>query len=305
MRDTVAAVIVSFNPPPGLEQRLQVVLAQVERVYLVDNGSDPAALAAAEDLHEPRLTILRNPTNRGLGYALNQGLQAARREGAGWALLLDHDSTPMADMVAQLLQGWQQWPAREQVALLAPAIVYSPGEIPCRWVDSAGMASPLFCLRYARDSDQPQTVDFAISSGCLLRLDADAALGGMREEFFIDGIDTEYCLRARAAGWTVLAVPTARLHHYLGMPERKRLLGLFDAYPTHHSPPRHYYIARNRMLTARHYAGRFPAWMAFELASGLKLAIKVALYESQRRHKLWLTLRGTLDGLRGVGGPLR
>ena len=41
----------------------------------------------------------------GVASALNRGLQEARRRGARFALLLDHDSIPTAGMVSALVEG--------------------------------------------------------------------------------------------------------------------------------------------------------------------------------------------------------
>ena len=75
---------------------------RVRRVFVVDNGSDAAALAGLRALPpEKAVEIIANGENLGLATALNQGLaRACEREGDfDWALLLDQDSEPMEAML--------------------------------------------------------------------------------------------------------------------------------------------------------------------------------------------------------------
>src|SRR4030095_5315976 len=58
-----------------------------------------------------------------------------------------------------------------------------------------------------------------ITSGTLLSLNAYDAIGRFRDDFFIDGIDHEYCLRARAKRYRILLMLAPLLVHSIG--ERK------------------------------------------------------------------------------------
>ncbi len=290
------AVIVTYNPPSGLAARLRAVLAQTSRVIVVDNASrDPLEggnLCAAES---SRVELIRLDRNIGLAAALNRGIERAQALGARHTLLLDHDSTPTPGMVSQLRRGIADHAS--PVAVAAPRIAYAHPAI--RWARSrggaGGSASPM-----RRRS--PQAIDLAIGSGMLLDIAAWERVGRFDEVLFIDLVDTEFCLRARASGYDVLAVPQAVLEHALGDVEQRRLLGV-PVYPTHHSALRHYYLSRNRIILTRRFGWRYPNWLYYETMSALKLTLKVALYEPDRTAKLSSMLRGTLAGLRMSGSP--
>ena len=79
-----------------------------------------------------------------------------------------------------------------------------------RWLPS------LRPVRAGLPANAPYEVSFLISSGTLVPCSALLALRGMRSNYFIDHVDTEWCLRARAAGYLLLVVPEARLYHRLG-----------------------------------------------------------------------------------------
>ncbi|MFP3480127.1 glycosyltransferase family 2 protein, partial [Burkholderia sp. SIMBA_057] len=88
----------------------------------------------------------------------------------------------------------------------------------------------------------------------------------MNESFFIDHVDTEWCLRANAAGYALFGVCAARLDHELG----DRIVRLWAirwrAVPVH-SPVRMYYMFRNtiRLLAATPMCWTWRAVHAYRL----------------------------------------
>lgn len=299
-----ASVIVTYNPPAGLDARLHAALDQTDFAVVVDNGSAetpelrdlPAALRA-------RVSLIANPQNVGLAAALNQGIAHGARLGATQALLLDHDSTLGPGLVEAMRSAERALGEDARVAAVVPTIRYAHPNIRCRWPSSTGHRAPFFHFAYADRLQQPTDVDLAIGSGMLLDIETWNRLGRFDEQLFIDLVDTEFCLRARAQQYRILAVPGAFLQHELGHVVQRQLLGT-RVFPTHHSATRHYYISRNRVILARRYAKRFPSWLAYELLGGLKLVLKSMLFEADRWGKLRQTARGTIDGLRGRTGPI-
>lgn len=300
----LAGVIVTYNPPSGLADRVRAVLAQTDFVVIVDNGSatapDLGALPA--ELHS-RVQLIRNASNIGLAAALNQGISLGRDLGASAALLLDHDSLPQPGLVAALCAARAGPAAEAPIAVRVPAIRYAHPDIACRWPSSSGHRGPCFHFVYAAQLRAPTPVDLAIGSGMLVDVAAWERIGRFDEGLFIDLVDTEFCLRARAKGYQIVAVPGPALQHELGAVTRRRLLGV-PVFPTHHSATRHYYINRNRITLARRYARVFPGWLAYELLGAIKLAIKALLFETDRLTKLRYMVRGTLAGLQGHSGPM-
>ncbi len=301
----LASVIVTHNPPAGLAERIAATLAQTDFLVVVDNGSDPPPdLDDVSARYPGRIHRISRASNIGLAAALNQGISQCARLGATQALLLDHDSTPCPHMAAALRDAGSALGPDARIAALVPAIQYAHPDNRCRWPSSAGHRGPFFHLLYADRLRAPAPVDLAIGSGMLIDIAAWEQLGRFDEALFVDLVDTEYCLRARQHGHQIIAVPGVTLAHALGHASEQRLLGT-KVFPTHHGAVRHYYISRNRILLARRYARRFPSWMAYELLGGLKLLIKVVLFEEGRIAKLRQMVRGTLDGLRGRSGPMR
>lgn len=300
----VAAVIVTFNPPEGLADRVRAIRGQVGRVFIVDNASAPSGRREIERAERVSgVARIDLPGNRGLAFALNVGVGRARAAGFRAALLFDHDSVPAPDMTARMLRAWARWRPEDSVAAVCPRIEHEGSGMPCLWFHRpAARTRRLPRVKPTADSE-PQSLLFAIGSGLLVDVERYSELGGMSEPLFIDAVDTDFCLRACAAGQVIVGVPSAVLLHRLGAIGSKHRFGGKEFWPMNHSARRHYYIARNRIHLIRRHALRYPGWLELELRYSLMLLANVALFERQRARKIAMMVRGTLAGLLGRDGP--
>ena len=291
--DRVFAVVVAHNADRDFLRRLKKTAEQVSRVVVVDNASISAGPLPSW------VHLFRNSSNLGIGRALNQGFEIARREGARWVVALDQDSLPGDEMVPALLQAFENHPRRDELAIVAPRLTGGDVAVDARYVRRVG---PGLFRRVPCSSDVVDDVTFAITSGSLLNLDACKQIGPFREDFFIDYVDTEYCLRAQMHGYRIAVACKAVLHHRLGARRHASLVGL-DFYPTFHSPERWYYMGRNRIPMIRMYAWRFPHWFTYEAVASIHGFLRMLAFEDRRREKLIAVWKGTIDGLLGRLGP--
>ena len=65
-------------------------------------------------------------------------------------------------------------------------------------------------------------------------------MGGFNDNYFIDYVDVEYCLRLNVEGYKIIQVNAARLYHNEANLEIKRIVGK-TIYPYNHNPIRFYY----------------------------------------------------------------
>jgi rhamnosyltransferase len=125
----------------------------------------------------------------------------------------------------------------------------------------------------------------------------------MREDFFIDHVDTEWCHRARALGFRNFGTARTRLAHHLGD-------ALFRVWyfgwqrHSEYSPVRLYYRFRNFILLCRlpHVPLR---WAMRASWYWLGNAYAHCLFAERRWANLRAVARGLWDGMRGRSGPLR
>jgi len=298
--ETVCAVIATFNPDSGFASRLERIRDQVPYVVVVDNASgNVEAIQRATEAMPDGVELIRNEHNEGIAQGFNQGLERAMERGATWAVTLDQDSLPAPDMVRELLSALEALQGLEEVAVVAPQVVDVQRSRPSLFLRRRN--GWLFERTPCRGGIL-NDVTMVISSGSLMNLSAFTALGGFRRDFFIDYVDTEYCLRAQATGFRIAVACRAHLEHRLGDRREASLAGL-RMMPTFHSPARWYYMGRNRIPMIRMYAWRFPHWFTYEAVASIHGFLRMLLFEDHRREKLIAVMKGTIDGLLGRLGP--
>ncbi len=286
-RENICAIVVTFYPAPGLRTRIEAILGQVARAVIVDNGSPAELLEELDGI--PGLLWIRNTANLGVARALNQGMARAREAGHDWGLLLDQDSAADSDMAQTLVAVYREASPR-------PAVVGSNYFNTHKHRDfiRCGAGRPA-------DHVERKTV---ITSGSLLDLRLAQELGGFREDYFIDSVDHEFCLRARSRGHRIVIGCKPAMRHAIGgatcYPHWLAGLTAFN-----HSPVRKYYISRNCLVTIKHYLAREPAWC---LRQVLRLMIEFAsilLIEDHKRKKLAAFFTGLRHGIAGRMGPIQ
>jgi rhamnosyltransferase len=178
-------------------------------------------------------------------------------------------------------------------------------------VDTAGRFEGFVRFREGRyraltvpDDERPWVdCDFLIASGSLIPLSAVDALGGMDERLFIDKIDTEWALRAAAAGYAFVGAPRARMQHSLGERHVRLWFGRWRVLSLH-KPFRYYYMVRNGLLLRRSPHAT-AAWRRADLRQLRSIVLYFGILAPGRARALWMMARGLVDGLRGVHGPMR
>lgn len=297
----VGAVIVTYHPNlPDLSRTVAALSPQVESVFVVDNGSGPETmeqlrLAVADSNAE----LLSFQDNRGIAAAQNAAISMARSRGFDFLVLFDQDSLPAADLVVRLCGAHSELARRGmRVAAVGP-----------QWMDErTGRLGSFYRVRRGRivgvlpPDAEPVEVDFLIASGTLLTLQAVAEIGPMREDWFIDHVDTEWCVRASRAGWKLYGTSGARLTHALGDEGRRVWLGRWREVAVH-SPLRNYYEVRNTVLLLR-TPGLGSSWRVAQLTRLAYLLAFYALLAPPRLQRIGLMLRALTDGVRGRAGKL-
>lgn len=277
---------------------VRALLPQADRILLVDNASQGESQAILEDLNDPRVEILRQPSNLGVGAAHNIGIRTARERGASHVLLMDQDSVPQDEMVAKLL-------AAEQELLTQGARVGAVG--PAFYDPRLDKTWPFYRLSRFGVYGEPCAgngliaCDFLITSGMLVRLSVLDSVGGMNEGYFLEHVDTEWSLRARYHGYRLYGACSARMEHLLGdnvvrVPLTRRWVQLYK-------PERHYYLFRNSMLLWREpYAP--PSWKRNELRRLIQRIVFLSLFVPPRLRRVRMMLLGLWHGRLGRIGRL-
>lgn len=250
MNDRVYAIIVTYHSDPELLiQQYDAIKGQVAGIIYIDNGTSQEL--PLKRLSASSVFFVFNQENAGLGKAQNQGILLAKEKGATHILLLDQDSIVSADMVCVLLSVERDFLNKGiKVGLVGPEIrdvLSSPPH------DSDAI---IFCgsrIKRVRLDKETLSVSYCIASGSLIAINVLEVVGLLREELFIDGLDVEWCLRAKSLGYQILMTPHTVLKHRLGNGAKEKVLS--------HSPIREYYICRNSILLSKYrYIPRGYRW---------------------------------------------
>ena len=304
-RGRVLGIVVTYRPEPeSLDGLLKALYPQVDEVIVVDNT--PIGERGAWDVrrrNEPDPENVRYvflAENMGIATALNVGLQCMIEEGFGYALLSDQDSTPEPDMVRNLLS----------VARRLRSAGKRVGSVCPQYVDcNTGILFPFQvmmpgkCFYSTIPSEQADPwleIIINISSGSLLTRQAIASVGGMREELFMDHVDSEWCLRARAKNFKHFGTSTAQLSHRLG--DGSFPIWVFGWRPFNlYSPQRLYYRFRNFILLCRlpHVPLR---WAIRSAWHWLGVFYAFSIYAPNRLQNIKMMLLGIWHGMLGRSG---
>jgi hypothetical protein len=234
----ITAVTVNFNAGHLLRDLLESLAAQPEvaRTVVVDNASRDDSLAGLGPEWNPRLSVIRNGSNRGFATACNQG--AAQAEGR-YLLFVNPDCRMPGGALRRLLEVLD---ARLDVGMVGPLVLNSDGseQRGCRrylpdarraLMRTLGLHKPDrdgkvagFDLTGTPLPDQPTAVE-AISGACLLiRRELFERLHGWDEGYFLHCEDLDLCMRVKQAGYAVLFVPDVTVRHAQGASSKRRPL---------------------------------------------------------------------------------
>ena len=277
--ENVCAVVVAYFPDKDFEARLQTILPQVARLVIVDNTPDAIPLSPEIiSAWGERLHCIANNNNNGVASALNQGLEYASQRGYPWVLTLDQDTQCYPDMVTILGKAYED---------CSP----SPAVIGSNYLDPRSRK-----LKVPSQGNECLEQKTVITSGSLVNVHIAFLIGGFREDYFIDQVDHEFCLRVRAHGHRVTISREPVMAHSVGRPGGVDVpfLGILPNHP----PLRKYYIARNTVVTISAYWRQEPDWCLRRLVRLLLGLLLMSTLEKQRFVKVRAFIAGMMDGVR-------
>lgn len=205
MSALIPTAVCIFQPErQQLQTLFDLLIRSARPLFVYVNGEVSAEI---EEMLRglPNADIVRSAVNRGLGYALNQLANQAFAAGHTHLFLVDQDSEPPVGLPEALREHWAELEVKlGQLAAVGPRL--APAEAGFRpiryyWIDEArGIAA------------------FLPTSGSLISAAAFADVGPFRADYFIDGIDVEWGLRAMRKGRACAVVESLVMPHRWGIP---------------------------------------------------------------------------------------
>ena len=288
-------LIVTYNPPPDIFNQ-QLAALKDQQVIIVDNGSNATTLKLLNtwvgDQSEKR-TLIALGGNLGIAAAQNRGMELAKTLGCQFVLLLDHDSISSDDLLNQLVEtAYTLIKDDQQFAAIGARLIDPRSE---KEIGFSSMIDGVWrTLRCSADK-KLISCEFLNSSGSLIFLPAWERIGPFDETFFIDHVETDWYMRARALGFHVYGSCQGILHHYLGDSIVKFWCFGWRTMP-HRSARRHYTIVRNSLWMYRRSYVPF-SWKVNNLAKLIFTLTYFSLFDDERTSQFICIMRGFYDGL--------
>ena len=297
-------MIVSFHPTgDGLGRILSRLAPQVDAVVVADNSPkhDDSAFAIIRQYApaSTRISLLRFGENLGIAAALNEGVTAAIREGADFVITSDQDSLPAEGMLQALHEchtGLVE--AGYRVGAVGPT--YADEYTGYTYPFQVNRPDKLFYGHATPDSSTPVVETLAIiTSGSFFAANTFKRVGTFREDFFIDHVDTEWCHRLRAHGYSIFGCAAATMQQRLGE-EQLRVWFFGWRKESAYGPQRIYYRVRNyvALLPLQHMEWHWKLRSGWYML-GIVYANLVFNRKATRREFAWAALRGLWHGMTG------
>lgn len=289
----VIAIIPTFRPDDGLLAGLRALVAQVDAVIVVDDGSPAGSGDILDRVEKSGIEVVRRPRNEGIAAALNAGLRLAIDRGAGFLLTLDQDTVVPHHYVSDCLTAFRIASPATHLGIVCTDRVNGQPSIPEHYT-----AEGLGLVREA------------IQSGFLISATVLAECGLFDERLFIDCVDTEYCLRIAQHGYRIAVGPGTDITHSLGEQVPLRPFGIARrpggevlTYE-YHGPIRRYFITRNNVDLFLRYLRVRPRWVLSAIRRELGPTVTTVVSGPRRGRQLLATLIGATHGLIRRRGPL-
>jgi len=232
MSTAVSICIVTYQARAYLKECLTSLFESSSlltlEVIVVDNGSRDGT-ADMLDAEFPGVRVIRNETNTGYTRPMNQALRA----GSGDFLVqLNPDTQVLPGALDKMVEQMQSYP---QVGICGPKMLNRDQSFQqqCRRGDPRPWAVISYFLRLYKlfprskffggyllnymGEDNATPVDNVSGSCMLIRQAVIEQIGYLDEDLYAYQEDTDFCWRARAAGWQVFYLPQAQIIHYGGL----------------------------------------------------------------------------------------
>lgn len=244
---SLTVIVLNWNGRSYLPSCLHALADQdypTFQTVLVDNASTDDSVAFVQT-HFPQTTIIQNKTN--LGFAAGNNV-ALRQLQTDMAVLLNPDVVLAPDALRQMALVMQQDP---QIGIVGCKLHYPGG----RLIQHAGgyltppQAMPGHFGILEEDKgqyDAQRDVEYVIGAAMAIRQEALTAVNHFDEGYFLYFEDTDFCTKARQAGFRVVYAPIAHGIHVESAVTRKESL----SYTQRFHSGRWRYLLKHQPLTS-------------------------------------------------------
>lgn len=272
MGKKIAAMVVWYNPDAEIKKNIKSYINEVDKLYIIDNSFNNNYMLLENE--DSKIVYLPQYKNLGISKALNIGCELAIQEGFDWILTMDQDSVFCENSFFKIKKFLED-NNNENVGIICPRYHYIHEKL-------------------KGESKKNIELKKVITSGNLLSLNAYKNVGKFNENFFIDQVDFEYCMRLIKKNYKIVQESNSILLHSLGNSKKINIFNLFEIDTSNHSPARRYYMTRNTMYMTKMH----PEIKIKYILSLILEMIKIIFFEKEKISKLYYMYCGVIDYVR-------
>ena len=186
------------------------------KILVVDNGSiDDSVIFIKENF--PEVIVIENGANLGFAAGNNVGIDYALSQGADYILLLNNDTVVDSQMLWAFMDATEQYPG----AGILGSKIYFYGETQKIWF-AGGEWLPNQArfihtgygkIDNGKDWEKIQPTDYICGCALLVKAEVVKKIGMLEPKYFLIWEETDWCYRAKRAGYKCLFIPESKVWH--------------------------------------------------------------------------------------------
>lgn len=275
----IVCIVALYHPDPKELYEISRYIDDTDQMFLMDDSETSNQHLISECLGDfaGKCSYIWNERNIGLCASVNRGITYALENGADWILLMDQDSAFETNILSAF-KNYIEMHETENICALAPQYNYD---------------------RHKRQIYRgTKTIKWANMSGTLLNAGLLKSIGKFDERLFIDGLDVEWCTRARSKGYQIIEVGEAVLYHHPAFTKEFSLKNKVLFRYGWDKPSRYYYQFRSYWYIIKKYHDvESIKWFLVKLC-------KVLLLFEHKREYIRMFIKGVRDANRGNWGKI-
>jgi GT2 family glycosyltransferase len=291
----VTIVVINWN---GLTDTLECLrsIQNLEypnyNVVVIDNCSKGNDAEIIRSKFGNFVCVIEEEKNLGFAGGNNVGIRWALRNRAKYVLLLNNDTVVDPSFLMELVTISQN---DQEIGIVGPKIyyyesphrIYSAGGKVNLWTGNAPLIG--WGENDVGKFENFKEVDYVTGCALLIKEETIKKIGVLNETYFAYYEETEWCLKAKKAGFRVIYVPKARIWHKDPVKKTNKTNAL-----------RIYYMTRNRFIFEKRNSSsfQFGFFALFFLITDLTFKIKDHLFT--RPKVLVAYLKGVFDGVSSI-----
>jgi len=179
------------------------------QIIVVDNGSKDDSVEAISAAF-PSVTLLETGENLGYAEGNNVGIREALKQGASHLLILNNDTTVEPDFLDAFLANDDAVQGAKALLTSDPSTLDHLGGM---WKIEKGTFSLIGCREKASKWNDRIPLDYVCGCALFAKAEVFKKIGLFEPRFFLFWEESDWCARAKKAGYQPYFCPKAKLYH--------------------------------------------------------------------------------------------